>query len=144
MKKYLFLLVCCIGCSSNPSTAPVAEPSPGQILVPVPPSTTKPAFYQGYAVISKFNCSTHTFEPVGNDSIPAQIRAGVADGEIKATVSVNDEERPYDVFLFCKGGYYLGNDSTSYAYFSKDYNSIVWGSPSESEPGLYKTIYASR
>jgi len=100
--------------------------------------------YQGYAVMSKFDYATHSFQRIGTDSIPAQIRAGVADGEIKATVSVNDESRPYDVFLFCKGGYYLGNDSTSYAYFSKDYNTIVWGSPSDSDPGLYKTVYATR
>ncbi|MEP7235941.1 MAG: hypothetical protein ABI778_11660, partial [Ignavibacteriota bacterium] len=144
MKKSLLLLLFCIGCSQAPTNAPVSVSQPTQIPDPTAPTTDNPAYYEGYAVISKFDEVTHTFQAIGQDSVPAQIRAGVADGEIKATVSVNDESRPYNVFLFCKGGYYLGNDKTSYAYFSKDYKTLVWGSPTPGDPTLFKTIYANR
>jgi len=141
MKKYLFLLVCIIGCSSAPS-APTTEPTTAP--VPVPPTAAKPGFYQGYTVLSRFDCTTHRFQRIAADSVPAQITVAVSEDEIRATVSIDGEDRPLDVFLFSQNGYYLGNDSTSYAYFSKDYNSIAWGSQSPSDPTLYKTVYASR
>ena len=94
--------------------------------------------------MSRWNCVTHTFQRSACDSVPAQITAGVDINEIRATVSINNEGRPLDVFLFCQKGYYLGNDSTSYAYFSADYNSLVWGAPVEGNPNMYRTVYANR
>jgi hypothetical protein len=143
MTRYTLLLLCCVGCASAPS-APVSEPTSVKVPAPVPPTADKPGFYQGYAVVSKFDCTTHRFQRAGSDSVSAQITVVVTGNEIRATVSINGEERPVDVFLFSQKGYYLGNDGVSYAYFSADYNSITWGCQSPGDPNLYKTIYASR
>ncbi len=141
--KYSFLLLFLFGCASDPASVPFLAPKVASVPV-IPPSANNPGFYQGYAVASQFNSATHSFQRAAADSTNAQIRVVEADNEIKATISINSEDRPYDVFLFLHNGYYIGNDSISYAYFSADYNTIVWGRKSPDDGNIYKTVYATR
>ncbi len=107
------------------------------------PSVSTPiGFYQGYAIISSWNPSAHEFQPVTLDSIGAQIRVSGAGDELTATVSINGQAHPFDIFLFVMKEYYTGNDHASYAYFRKDYHELTWGRRSEIDTNLYETIYA--
>ncbi len=144
MMKYSLLLLLFLGCASDPVSTPAPIPKPAPTHTPVPPSAKSPSYYQGYAVSSQFNTVTHTFQRAAGDSVTAQIRVVEADDEIHATVSITNGDKPFEVFLFLHNGYYIGSDSISYAYFSGDYNTIVWGQRSADSGNLYQTIYASR
>lgn len=131
MKKFSLLLLFFCGCVSNSVNGPV-----------YPVHQAVGHTYQGSAIASQWNPNRNTFERACTDSIGAQIRIISTGTELRATVSINGNDRPFDVFLFpAKGGYYIGNDSLSFAYFSSDSSSITWG---RTESGvLYNSIYAT-
>lgn len=128
MKVMSLLCIALTGC---------LQPSESSVSSPI-------GFYQGYAVTSRWNASSHQFLRAGTDSVGAQIRVISDSIELKATVSINGQAHPFDVFLFAGGGYYTGNDKTSYAYFSEDYHAITWGRRSDIDTNLYETIYARK